>query len=72
VSHNAGTLMLAGRGRARRLPHATINGNSSPQNAPPCSPSRCIMPTSASALCSASAHRVALSRKNCSCLPATR
>lgn len=52
--------------------HATIDGNSSPQNAPPCSPSRSIRTTSASALRSASAHRVALSRKNCSSLPATR
>ena len=52
--------------------HATISGNSSRQNAPPCDPTRSFMTTSAPASRSASAHRVAFSRKNGSCVPATR
>src|ERR1700722_13229576 len=52
--------------------HATISGNSSPQNAPPCDPARSFMTTSAPAPRSASAHLLALPRKNGSCVPATR
>jgi len=58
----------------RHLPnaHATISGNSSRQKAPPCNPARSFMTTSASASRSASAHLLAFSRKNGSCVPATR
>lgn len=42
------------------------------QNASPCDPSRSVRTTSPPAPRSASAHRVALSRKNGSCVPATR
>ena len=52
--------------------HATISGNSSCQNASPCDPTRSVMTTSAPASRSASAHRVAFSRKNGSSVPATR
>ena len=51
---------------------ATISGNSSRQNAPPCDPARSLSTTSAPAARSASAHRVAFSRKNGSSVPATR
>src|ERR1700722_19350502 len=49
-----------------------MSGNSSLQNAPPCDPTRSVMTTSAPASRSARAHRVAFSRKNGSCTPATR
>src|SRR4029077_16190878 len=52
--------------------HATISGNSSRQNAPPCDPARSVITTSAPASRSATAHRVAFSRKNGSSVPATR
>lgn len=58
--------------RHRPNAHATISGNSSRQNAPPCDPARSFMTTSASASRSASAHLIAFSRKNGSCVPATR
>ncbi len=51
---------------------ATMSGNSSRQNAPPCEPVRSFMTTSAPASVSAADHRVAFSRKNGSCAPATR
>jgi hypothetical protein len=60
------------RMRHRPNAHATISGNSSRQNAPPCDPARSFMTTSASASRSASAHLLAFSRKNGSCVPATR
>jgi Thiamine pyrophosphate enzyme, central domain len=50
--------------RHRPNAHATISGNSSRQNAPPCDPARSFMTTSASAPRSASAHLLAFSRKN--------
>src|SRR5580704_12457124 len=56
----------------RRNAHATISGNSSRQKAPPCDPVRSFMTTCASASRSASAHFLAFSRKNGSCVPATR
>ena len=43
--------------------HATINGSSSCQNISPCEPMRSVITTSAPALRSAVAHRVAFSRK---------
>ena len=52
--------------------HATISGNSSRQNAPPCDPTRSVISTSAPASRSATAQRVAFSRKNGSSVPATR
>src|SRR5579862_7195962 len=57
---------------ARPNAHATISGNSFRQNAPPCAPARSSMTTSAPASRSATAHLVAFSRKNGSCVPATR
>src|SRR6266700_2757116 len=57
---------------ARPNAHATISGNSFRQNAPPCDPVRSFMTTSAPASRSADAHLVAFSRKNGSCVPATR
>jgi hypothetical protein len=52
--------------------HATIRGNSSRQNTPPCDPARSFMMTSAPASRSASANLFAFPRKNGSCVPATR
>lgn len=52
--------------------HATISGNSSRQNAPPCDPTRSSSTTSAPASRNACPHRVAFSRKNGSWRPATR
>src|ERR1700722_14035161 len=58
--------------RYRPNAHATISGNSSRQKAPPCHPFLSFMATSASASRSASALLLAFSRKNGSCVPATR
>jgi hypothetical protein len=51
---------------------ATMSASSARQNAPPCDPSRSVITTSAPALRSASAHRVAFSRNQGSCVPSTR
>jgi hypothetical protein len=69
-----GRLFLGRRARGTQRPsaHATISGNSSFQNAPPCDPTRSVMTTSAPASRSAVAQRVAFSRKNGSSVPATR
>jgi Terminase small subunit len=65
-------VMIPTEMRHRPNAHATISGNSSRQNAPPCDPVRSFMTTSASTSRSATAHLLAFSRKNGSCVPATR
>lgn len=55
-----------------RNAQATISGNSACQNGSPWPPTRSVIMTSAPASRSASAQRVAFSRKNGSCVPATR
>lgn len=54
------------------IAHATMSGNSSRQNPPPCDPTRSVMTTSAPPSRSATAHRAAFPRKNDSSVPATR
>ena len=69
----AQTCPLGSLGRHHRPnAHATISGSSSCQNLSPCDPTRSVMTTSPPASRSAVAHRVALSRKNGSRVPATR
>ena len=52
--------------------HATVSGNSSRQNAPPCDPARSFITTSAAASCSTFAHLPAFSMKDDSSVPAKR
>jgi hypothetical protein len=66
---------LSGKATQRCDPpnaHATISGNSSRQNVPPCAPLRSCITTSAPASRSAFAHFLAFPRKNGSSVPATR
>ena len=59
-------------GLQRPNAQANMSGSSARQKAPPCDPSRSVITTSAPASRSASAHRVAFSRKKGSSVPATR